>query len=193
VIHKKRNPLTIDYGQQPCVGISFGNCNQLSVECVCSNKDYITGLSCCVAQACSIAQLDGESLPPVAVEENLVTYHLRKSATLKLAAQICLVVGVKVQTSVACASTVVTPASTLRTSTSARTSGTGFPPSNSTDGAAKKHKTGLSGGATAAIAVVHVVGGILAAGLLWYCYRGRITNAALRFPKRRNVHDKSKT
>ena len=103
-----------------------------------------------------------------------------------------MVAGVKVQTSLACASTTVTPASTLQTFSSARTSGTGIPRANSTDRAADQSKAGLPGGATAGIVVGCLVGVVLVAGLLWFRYRGRIMNAALRFPKWMNTHEKTK-
>ena len=36
-----------------CVNDSFGSCGSLDVGCICSNKELLAGLSCCVSKACS--------------------------------------------------------------------------------------------------------------------------------------------
>ncbi|KAJ9645259.1 hypothetical protein H2201_005605 [Coniosporium apollinis] len=36
-----------------CVGSNLGGCNAIDVRCICSNTDYISGLSCCVLNSCS--------------------------------------------------------------------------------------------------------------------------------------------
>lgn len=36
-----------------CVGDSFGSCGSLDVQCICSNKELLSGLSCCVSKSCS--------------------------------------------------------------------------------------------------------------------------------------------
>ncbi|EON66655.1 hypothetical protein W97_05901 [Coniosporium apollinis CBS 100218] len=36
-----------------CVGSNLGGCNPIDVRCICSNTDYISGLSCCVLNSCS--------------------------------------------------------------------------------------------------------------------------------------------
>ncbi|KAB2571564.1 putative cfem domain protein [Lasiodiplodia theobromae] len=40
---------------QSCVGTDFGGCSTLDVECICNNKDLITGLACCVSTSCDAA------------------------------------------------------------------------------------------------------------------------------------------
>ncbi|EKG14570.1 hypothetical protein MPH_08251 [Macrophomina phaseolina MS6] len=37
---------------QACVGTDFGGCSTLDVRCICSNKELLTGLACCVSTGC---------------------------------------------------------------------------------------------------------------------------------------------
>jgi len=66
-----------------CVGTSLSTtgCGQLNVTCICASKDWISGLSCCVAQACSAADID---------------------KTVKFAQNICLPAGVTIPSTVSC-------------------------------------------------------------------------------------------
>lgn len=45
-----------------CVGDSFGSCNSLDVQCICSNTELLSGLSCCVSKACSKEDQDSTLL-----------------------------------------------------------------------------------------------------------------------------------
>ncbi|KAK5008178.1 hypothetical protein LTR28_004315 [Elasticomyces elasticus] len=47
-----------------CVGSNLGGCQQIDVACICKNTNYIQSLSCCVAQSCSQADQDSESIVP---------------------------------------------------------------------------------------------------------------------------------
>ena len=51
--HKTRQWMIAEQGQRTCVGGNFGGCSLLDVKCICSNADYISNLSCCIAGGCS--------------------------------------------------------------------------------------------------------------------------------------------
>ncbi|KAF2842871.1 hypothetical protein M501DRAFT_36142 [Patellaria atrata CBS 101060] len=38
---------------QPCIPTDYGGCNQISVECICSNDAFIQGVSCCAVSQCT--------------------------------------------------------------------------------------------------------------------------------------------
>lgn len=43
---------------QGCV-TDYGGCNQVDVECICTNKPLLEKLSCCVSQNCDEAATEG--------------------------------------------------------------------------------------------------------------------------------------
>lgn len=43
-----------------CVGDNFGGCQQLNVQCICSNHKLLTHLACCVSKNCSKADQESQ-------------------------------------------------------------------------------------------------------------------------------------
>ncbi|OCK98732.1 uncharacterized protein K441DRAFT_654025 [Cenococcum geophilum 1.58] len=70
---------------QSCVGSNFGSCQTLDIKCICSNKDLISNLSCCVSQACSADDTQ---------------------KTITFASQLCSTYGITVPTIASCPATV---------------------------------------------------------------------------------------
>lgn len=39
---------------------SLGNCNQLDINCICSDTSLISGLACCVSKTCDSSDQEGQ-------------------------------------------------------------------------------------------------------------------------------------
>ncbi|OCL13334.1 hypothetical protein AOQ84DRAFT_352052 [Glonium stellatum] len=106
---------------QSCVGSNFGSCQTLDIKCICSNKDLISSLSCCVSKSCSADDTQ---------------------KTITFASQLCSTYGITVPTIASCPATAsatgasaasaasgASSASAALTSASAALSGTPSAPS----------------------------------------------------------------
>lgn len=68
-------------------GSNIGGCPQLDVKCICSSEDFLSGIACCLASACSAAD---------------------QKTAVQFAASLCQTQGVTVPSSVSCSTTAMT-------------------------------------------------------------------------------------
>ncbi|KAL8887116.1 MAG: hypothetical protein Q9192_006372 [Flavoplaca navasiana] len=118
---------------KPCVELP-SNCGIVDIECICGSQDWIAGISCCVANACT--------------EEEQKT-------TVEVAQQICDVAKITLPTAAVCpdasgASTATPSASAGRSSASAGRSSTAIAPSTTTSAQMMESMTSPSAAAATA-------------------------------------------
>jgi hypothetical protein len=123
------------FSSKPCVsdftsGSQIAGCNSVDITCICSNKNFLSDIACCLVNVCSVAD---------------------QQAATEYAQTLCRTNGVtNLPSAVSCAST-ATQSSTAAPSGSTATSGTSTTTtSTSATGSAATHSTTTSGTATGA-------------------------------------------
>ncbi|KAK0642012.1 hypothetical protein B0T16DRAFT_394198 [Cercophora newfieldiana] len=123
----------------PYLQNGIGDCGT-DAKCICANKDFITGISCCLADKCPVSD---------------------QNVAISFAAQFCGAVGVSgLPTTVACATASGTSTPTGSASTTATTTTT---PTGTAGGASNGGSTGNYGPRQTAAPVLGAIGGLVAA------------------------------
>ncbi|KAI9724384.1 MAG: hypothetical protein M1812_000452 [Candelaria pacifica] len=120
-----------------CLGSSFGGCKLGDIACICSNKDYLGSIACCISDKCSDAE---------------------KKATIAFATSLCSSAGVTVPQEATCSTATGSASTATNTAasngTSTRSSATQSVSAAATGGAQHLVGSGIgaAGAAMAALA-----------------------------------------